>query len=138
MAEIEDTMARTDFKSVDEYIATHREDVQAILQLVRSTIRKAVPGAEEAISYQIPAYKLHGRPVLYFAGWKRHYSLYPATCHLVEALNDDLAPYKVNKGTIRFPLSQPVPVKVIERIAKFRAKEAGEPARADLTARKTR
>ena len=72
-------MAKTDFKSVDEYIATHPEDVQAILQRVRSTIRKAVPGAEEVISYQIPTYKLHGGYVVYFAGWKQHYSLYPAT-----------------------------------------------------------
>jgi uncharacterized protein YdhG (YjbR/CyaY superfamily) len=117
-------MAKTDFKSVDEYIATHPEHVQAILQRVRSTIREAVPGAEEVISYQIPAYKVVGRPVLYFAGWKQHYSLYPVTEQLVEAFKDDLAPYKVDKGTIRFPLSQPVPVKLIERIAKFRAKEA--------------
>jgi uncharacterized protein YdhG (YjbR/CyaY superfamily) len=119
-------MAKTDFKSVDEYIATHPEDVQAILQRVRSAIRTAVPGAEEVISYQIPAYKLHGGTVIYFAGWKRHYSLYPATGHLVEAFKDDLAPYEVDKGTIRFPLSQPVPVKLIERIAKVRAKEAAD------------
>src|SRR5687767_4070473 len=99
-------MAKTDFKSVDEYIATHPEVVQAILQRVRTTIRKAVPGAEEVISYQIPAYKLHGGAVIYFAGWKRHFSLYPATGPLVEAFRDDLAPYEVNdKGTIRFPLS---------------------------------
>jgi uncharacterized protein YdhG (YjbR/CyaY superfamily) len=116
-------MAKTDFKSVDEYIATHPGDVQAILQRVRSTIRKAVPGAEEVISYQIPTYKLHGDAVIYFAGWKKHFSLYPATDQLVEAFKDDLAPYEVDKGTIRFPLSQPVPVKLIEHIAKFRAKE---------------
>ena len=72
-------MAKTDVKTVDEYIATHPARVQAILQRVRRTIRKAVPGAEEAIGYQIPAYKLHGGAVLYFAGWKQHYSLYPAT-----------------------------------------------------------
>src|SRR3989475_11938408 len=119
-------MTKTDFKSVDEYIASYPEDVQAILRRVRSTIRKAVPGAEEVISYQIPAYKLHGGPVLYFAGWKQHYSLYPATAHVVAAFKDDLAPYEVNKGTIRFPLSQPVPVKLIERIAKFRATEVAE------------
>src|SRR5262245_29438216 len=129
-------MAKTDFKSVDEYIATHPEDVQAILQRVRSTIRKAVPGAEEVISYQIPTYKLHGHRVLYFAWWKQHYSLYPATDHVVEALKDDLARYTVNKGTIRFPLSQPVPVKLIERIAKLRAKEAAERARAKAAAPK--
>ena len=119
-------MAKTDFKSVDEYIATYPEDVQAILQRVRGTIGKAVPGAEEAISYQIPAYKLHRSYVVYFAAWKQHYSLHPATDHLVTAFKDDLGPYKVNKGTIRFPLSQPVPVKLIAGIAKFRAKEAAE------------
>jgi uncharacterized protein YdhG (YjbR/CyaY superfamily) len=123
-------MAKAAFTSVDEYVATHPEDVQAILQRVRSAIRKALPGAEEVISYQIPTYKLHGRYVVYFAGWKRHYSLYPATGRLVAALRDDLAPYEVNKGTIRFPLRQPVPVKLIGRIAKFLAKEAAARARA--------
>jgi len=131
-------MAKTDFKSVDEYIATHPKDVQSILRRVRSTIRKAVPAAEEVISYQIPTYKLHGGPVIYFAGWKQHYSLYPATGRLVAAFKDDLAPYKVSKGTIRFPLSQPVPVKLIERIAKFRAKEAATRARAKLAEPKKR
>ena len=90
---------------------------------LRSTIREAVPEAEEAISYQIPAFKLHGRPVLYFAGWKQHYPLHPATERLVAAFRDRLACYKVTRGTIRFPLSQPVPVKLIGQIAKFRAHE---------------
>ena len=125
-------MAKTDFKSVNEYIATHPEDVQATLQRVRITIRKALPGADEVISYQIPAYKLHGGAVVYFSGWKLHYSLHPAGDHLVEAFRDELAAYKISKGTIRFPLSQPVPVKLIERIVKFRAAEAGERARAKL------
>jgi uncharacterized protein YdhG (YjbR/CyaY superfamily) len=116
-------MAKTNVTSVDEYIATFPEDVQAILGRIRSTIRKAVPDAEELISYQIPAYKLNGAPVLYFAGWKQHCSLYPASDQLVEALKDELAPFKVEKATIRFPLSQPVPVKLIERIAKLRAEE---------------
>ena len=134
-------MAKTDFKSVDDYIATFPEDVQAVLQRVRRTIRKAVPGADEVISYQIPAYKLRGARVIYFAGWKEHFSLYPATDLLVKAFKEDIAPYKVNKGTIRFPLSKPVPVKLIERIVKFRAKEAAEsttaaPPRARATAKK--
>jgi uncharacterized protein YdhG (YjbR/CyaY superfamily) len=115
-------MAKANFKSVDEYIASHPEELQSMLQRVRSTIRKAVPGAEEVISYQIPAYRLPGGSVLYFAAWKQHYSLYPATDRLVAAFKDDLVPYKLNKATIRFPLSEPVPVKLIERIAKFRAK----------------
>ena len=125
-------MAKTGFKSVEEYITTHPEQVQSILRRVRSTIRKAVPGAEEVISYQIPAYILPEGPVLYFAGWKQHFSLYPATEGVVAAFKDDLAPYKVEKSTIRFPLSRPVPVRLIERIAKFRAKEAAKRARARL------
>jgi uncharacterized protein YdhG (YjbR/CyaY superfamily) len=123
-------MAKTDFKSVDEYIATHPPDVQAVLQRVRSTIRRAVPKAEEAISYQIPTFKLHGAYVVYFAAWKQHYSLYPASSRLVAAFKDDLAPYEVNKGTIRFPLSKKVPAKLIGGIAKFLAKEADARAKA--------
>ncbi len=131
-------MAKTDFKSVDEYIATHPEEVQVVLERVRSAIRRALPGAQEAISYQIPTYKLHGSAVLYFAGWKRHYSLYPAGDELVEAFKDDLEPYEVDKGTIRFPLSRPVPVRLIERIARFRAKEAAERATSNPAAWKER
>ena len=119
-------MAKTDFKSVDDYIASQPEASQGRLTRGRNTIREAVPGAEEVISYKIPAYKLHSGPVLYFAGWKQHYSLYPATERVVAAFKDELASYQVNKGTIRFPLSQPVPVKLIGRIAKFRAKEVSE------------
>ena len=131
-------MAKTNFKSVDEYIATQPEGARAILQRVRRTLRKALPGAEEVISYQIPAYKLHGARVLYFAGWKEHYSLYPATDQLVAALKGALAPYKVSKGTLRFPLSDPIPVKLIERIAKLRAKEASERAKAKVVGPKKR
>jgi uncharacterized protein YdhG (YjbR/CyaY superfamily) len=131
-------MARTDFKSVDEYITSHPEAARGALQRVRSAIRKAVPGAEEVISYQIPAYKLPGGPVLYFAGWRNHYSLYPATDQVVAAFADDLARYEVNKRTIRFPLSQPVPVKLIERIAKFRAKEVAEHVKRKTAAPKKR
>src|SRR5262245_8706096 len=123
-------MARTDFKSVEEYIGAHPVGVQPILQRVRSTIRKAVPRAEEVISYQIPAYRLPAGVVIYFAGWKQHFSLYPATDRLVAAFRDELAPYEISKGTIRFPLSQRVPVTLIARIAKFRAREAKERARA--------
>jgi len=116
-------MTKTDFKNVDEYISAQPNAAQVVLVTVRSAIRKALPEAEEVISYKMPAYKLHGGVVLYFAGWKQHYSLYPAGERLVAAFKNELAPYKVSKGTIRFPLSEPVPVKLIERIAKFRARE---------------
>jgi uncharacterized protein YdhG (YjbR/CyaY superfamily) len=129
-----DTMARTDFKSVDEYIASQPEAVRGVLERVRSAIRKAVPGVDEVISYKIPTYKLHGGAVLYFAGWRQHYSLYPANDHLIATFKDELAAYEVKNSTIRFPLSEPVPVRLIERIAKFRAKEAGERKRAKAAA----
>ncbi len=120
-------MAKTNFKSVDDYIAAQPLAVRGVLEGVRSTIRKAIPKAEEVISYQIPAYKLEGGGrVLYFAGWKQHYSLYPATRTLVAAFKDELAPYELSKGTIRFPLSEPIPVKLIARIAKFRAQEVSQ------------
>ncbi len=131
-------MTKTDFESVDEYIAAQPEAVQRVLKRVRSTVRKAVPGTEEVISYRIPAYKRHGRVVLYFAAWKRHYSLYPANDRLVAAFKDELARYEVSKGTIRFPLSEPVPVKLIEGISKFLAKEAAERERMKAAAPKKR
>ena len=131
-------MVKTHFKSVNEYIASQPEAVRGVLQRVRSTIRKAVPGAEETISYNMPTYKLHGRPLLCFAGWREHYSLYGSTGHVVAAFKDELAPYEVDKGTIRFPLSAPIPVQLIEGIAKFRAKEAAGGEKAKAAARKKR
>jgi uncharacterized protein YdhG (YjbR/CyaY superfamily) len=125
---------KTDFKSVDEYIASQPDGVQSVLNRVRSAVRKALPGAEETISYKIPAYKLHGDRMLFFAGWKQHYSLYPATERVIEAFKADLALYEVSKGTIRFPLFEPVPVKLIERIAKFRAKEGSGRSKAKAAA----
>ena len=117
-------MAKTDFKSVAEYIASQPAPVRSVLRRVRTAIRRALPKADETISYQIPAYKLGGRTVIYFAGWKAHYSLYPATKRLVTAFKKELAPYEVNdKGTIRFPLSEPIPVELIEDLASFRATE---------------
>ncbi len=131
-------MAKTDFKSVDEYIASQPEAVQGVLERVRSTIRKAVPQAEEVISYKIPTYKLQGGPVLYFAGWKQHFSLYPVTANVVAAFKDEIAPYLVEKATLRFPLAQPIPVKLIGRIAKFRAKEVAEREKAKVAPSKNR
>ena len=119
-------MAKTDFKSVDDYVATHPQDVRAVLQRVRSTIRKALPGAEEVISYQIPAYKLHGGAVHLLRRLEAALLALSRHDRLVAAFKDELAPYELSKGTIRFPLSEPVPVRLIARIAKFRAQEAAE------------
>ena len=116
-------MAKTDFKTVPEYLATLPKDTRVTLERVRATIRKAVPQGEEAISYQIPALKLEGTAVIYFAGWKQHYSLYPATKGVVAAFGRELEAYELSKGTVRFPLSEPVPTQLIARIAKLRAEE---------------
>jgi uncharacterized protein YdhG (YjbR/CyaY superfamily) len=116
-------MPKTNFQSVDDYIAAQPESIQDTLHRLRAILRKALPTAEEVISYQIPAYKIAGKAVIYFAGWKQHFSLYPVSDPLVEAFRKELAPYKLSKGTIRFPLSSPIPSKLIASIAKFRAKE---------------
>lgn len=123
-------MAKIEFKSVDEYLAAQPAAVQGILGRVRGAIRKAIPGAQEVISYNMPTYTLYGGRLLYFAAWKRHYAIYAATAGVVAAFQDELAAYEIDKGTIRFPLSEPVPVKLIGRIAKFRAKEAAERVKA--------
>jgi uncharacterized protein YdhG (YjbR/CyaY superfamily) len=115
-------MARANFASVDAYLAAVPESTREVLERVRNAIRRAIPGAEEAISYQIPTYKLGGKAVIHFAGFKKHYSLYPANGGVAEAFKTELARYEVSKGTIRFPLDEPVPVRLIERIAKYRAK----------------
>ena len=116
-------MTKPNIITVDEYIAAQPVDVRPVLKCVRRAIRKALPRAEEVISYKMPAYKLQDNVILYFGGWKQHYSLYPASERLEAEFKDELAPYKISKGTIRFSHSEPVPVKLIERIAKFRATE---------------
>lgn len=110
--------------TVDEYVAGFPRPVRVVLERVRAAIRKGVPAADEVISYGIAAYKLRGRIVVYFAGWKEHYAIYPATAALSAAFKKELAPYELSgKGTIRFPLSEPVPARLIAALAKFRAKE---------------
>jgi uncharacterized protein YdhG (YjbR/CyaY superfamily) len=99
---------------------------RGVLERARSAIRKALPQAQEVISYKIPAYKLDGGVVIYFAGWTRHYSLYPVTKELIEPFKDDLGQYEFTNGTMRLPLSEPVPEKLIGRIAKLRAKAVAE------------
>ena len=123
-------MAKTDYKSVDQYIAAQPEDARAVLKHVRGIVKKAVPDAEEVISYQIPGYRHAGGFFLYISGWKEHYSLYPATDDLVAVLKDDIAPYLANKNTMRFDLTDPIPTRLIERIAKLRAKEVAKKAAA--------
>jgi uncharacterized protein YdhG (YjbR/CyaY superfamily) len=116
-------MAKTDYRTADEYIATFPDDVQRVLQTVRQTIREAVPDAEEVISYQIPVFKFHGW-LLYYSAYKNHYSLScPPPFTLFEVFKNELSAYEVTKSAIKFPLDQPIPVKLIGDMATFRAKE---------------
>ncbi len=123
-------MARTNYASVDAYLAAQPEHARPILEAVRAAIRAALPTAEEVISYQIPSYRVAGGTAIFFAGWKSHYSLYPVSDAMLAAFADELQPFKVEKGTIRFPLGEPVPAELIGRIAAFKAEEASAGARA--------
>jgi uncharacterized protein YdhG (YjbR/CyaY superfamily) len=133
-------MANTDYRSVEDYLDAQPETVRPVLQRVRQAMRKALPGAEEVISYQIPAFKVDGRVAIYFAGWKEHYSVYPASKALVAAFAGQLDRCVVQGSTLRFPLSKPVPAALIGRIAKFRVAEVAEvfAARAAAKAAKKR
>ena len=122
-------------KSVDEYIAAQPEAVRPKLEQVRAAIRAAVPEAVEGIGYRMPGYKVRGKPLLYFAGFKEHYSLFAASGTFFAALEEELRGYELRKGTIHFPLAKPVPVKLISRIAKLRAAGITATARQALLSR---
>ena len=122
-------------QSVDEYIAAQPEAVRPKLQQVRAAIKRSVPQAEEGIGYRMPGYKLHGKPMLYFAGFKEHYSLFGASGTFLGALEDELRGYELRKGTVRFPLTKPVPVRLISRITKLRAAAIAQTANKPVPAR---
>lgn len=130
-------MAKSEFNSVDEYLAGQTDALRGKLRQVREAIRKVAPEAIEVISYQMPTYKVDGTALIYFAGWKQHYSLYPAGERMLSALKDELAPFEVSKGTIRFPISKPVPVALIERITRFRLREIAAQQGTKAASRKT-
>jgi uncharacterized protein YdhG (YjbR/CyaY superfamily) len=109
------------FDTVEEYIAAQPEAVRKTLERVRDAIRRALPKAEEMISYNMPTYKVGGEAVLHFAGWKKHFSLYPVKGAVVAAFRSDLASYQLDRGTLRIPFSERIPVDLIKRIARFRA-----------------
>ena len=114
--------SKKQFKTIDDYIKTFPEDVQAILQKMRQTIRKAAPQAEEAISYQMPTFKLNGKNLVHFAGYKNHIGFYPIPLG-TEAFKKELAPYKQGKGSVQFPLDKPIPYDLVKKIVRYRIKE---------------
>ena len=114
--------------SIDEYIADFPEEIQSLLNQVRSTIKQAAPDAEESIGYGMPAYKTHGRPLVYFAGFKNHIGFYATpTGHAEFAA--ELSKYKQGKGSVQFPIHQPMPLELIAQIVEFRVIENQEKAK---------
>jgi len=111
------------FKNIDEYIKNSPEDVRPILEKIRRTIRKTVPGAAEAISYQMPTFKLNGRNLVHFAAWKGYIGLYPLPSGTA-VFQQELAPYKKSKGSVQFPLDKPIPYGLVKQIVAFRVKES--------------
>ena len=109
-------------KNTDDYIASFPLETQVILTEVRSTIQKAAPDAEESISYAMPTFKLNGKPLVYFAGYKNHIGFY-ATPTGHEAFEKELSVYKQGKGSVQFPINEPMPLDLIARITKFRVEE---------------
>ena len=114
--------SKAKFMTIDAYLASFPKEVQGILEKIRQTIRKAAPGATEAISYQIPTFKLNGSNLVHFAAWKEHIGFYATPSGNV-AFKNELARYKVAKGSIQFPLDEPIPYDLVAKITKFRVTE---------------
>ena len=108
-------------ETIDEYIAAQPEQVRGLLERLRTAIRQAVPGAEEVISYQMPAFRLKG-VLVFFAAFKNHIGFYP-TSSGIKAFRKELASYETSKGAIRFPLDKPLPIALVKKIVKFRVSE---------------
>lgn len=115
-------------KNIDEYISGFPEDIQAILQKVRATIRESAPDAEETISYQIPTFTLEGN-LVHFAAFKKHIGFYPAPSG-IEKFKTELSSYEGAKGSVKFPLDKPIPYDLIREIVEFRVRENIEKAEA--------
>jgi uncharacterized protein YdhG (YjbR/CyaY superfamily) len=116
------------YQDVDEYMAQLPDDRRAVMEQLRSTIRSAAPDATEAISYNMPAFRLGGRFLVSYEAFKRHYSLFPWSDAMVEELGEEMKPYAVGKGTIRFPADEPIPLDLVARIVAIRNREVAQEA----------
>lgn len=112
-------MAKTNFQSIDEYIAACPEQSQSYVQKIREIVKAVAPKAKEKISYQIACFELNGKNLVHFAGWKKHVSLYPVPAGS-EAFNEEISNFADGKGTVKFPLVEPLPLKLIRQIVKYR------------------
>lgn len=115
---------RSTAATIDEYIAEFEPETRMALEQMRALIRSLAPDATETISYAIPTFDVAGKHLVHFAGYARHVGLYPAPSGM-DAFKEDLRPYKTGKGSVQFPLDQPLPVDLIRRIVEFRLAEVG-------------
>ena len=116
------------YQNVDEYMAQLPDDRRAVMEQLRSTIRSAAPDATEVISYNMPAFRLGGRFLVSYEAFKHHYSLFPWNEEMLDELGDEMKPYAVGKGTIRFPADQPIPLDLVTRIVAFKVREVAQKA----------
>ncbi len=114
--------SKKQFRTVDEYIATHPIDMRKRLKLLRQTIREAAPGASQVISYDMPAFKMESGYLLAFAAWKNHIAMYPVPSGSA-AFNKEISRYVAHKSTIQFPHDKPLPLALIRKIVKYRMKD---------------
>ncbi len=114
--------------TIDEYISSFPIDVQKVLEEVRHKIGSIAPEAQETISYAIPTFDLNGKHLIHFAGFKNHIGLYPTPVGM-EQFKDDFADYKTGKGSVQFPLNEPMPMDLIAKIVKFRLESMKQPAK---------
>jgi len=112
-----------EYKTIDEYISTFPHNIQIILEKIRQTIHKAAPEAVEAIAYQMPTFKLHGKNLVHFGAFKNHIGFFP-TPSGIETFKKELSPYLASKGAVQFPLNKPIPYELMERIVIFRVNES--------------
>jgi uncharacterized protein YdhG (YjbR/CyaY superfamily) len=115
-------MSRKQFKTVNEYIAAFPKNVRDILEEFRRVIREMVPEAEETISYGIPTFDLNGRHLVHFAAYKNHIGFYPTSSGITH-FKKELSRYELSRGTVRFPINEPIPFDLIRKIVKYRVKE---------------
>lgn len=115
-------MDKKGFKSIDHYIGTFPKEIQKILEEIRRTIATAAPEAEEAISYQMPTFKLNGKNLVHFAAWKNHIGFYATPSGNI-AFEKELSKYNGAKGSVQFPLDEPMPLALIKKIVAYRVKE---------------
>lgn len=109
--------------SVDAYLADLPDEVRATLERIRQAIASAAPDATETIAYGMPAFDYAGRPLVYYAAFKKHCSFFPASYQVMETFSEELKRYDVEKGTIRFPIGKPLPATLVKKIVKARIRE---------------